>query len=90
VSRELAILLYNQMMSNPSTDHHVTLTFTRRDPKTLAYKKRTQKRYDGQIEWLESHWESGFIRIVESVIAFDFEQHHNDFRGCLCIWHHFL
>jgi len=25
-----------------------------------------QKRYDGQTEWLESHWEFGFIRILES------------------------
>jgi hypothetical protein len=38
----------------------------RRDEKTLAYEQRTQKRYDGQTEWLESHWENGFIRILES------------------------
>src|SRR5215216_5355222 len=43
-----------------------TLTFTRRDEKTLAYEQRTQKLYDGQTEWLESHWENGFIRILES------------------------
>lgn len=49
-----------------SFDHRVTLTFTRRDPKVLAYEQRSQKRYDGQTEWLESHWESGFIRILES------------------------
>ena len=42
------------------------LTFTRRDEKTLAYEERNQKLYDGQTEWLESHWESGFIRILES------------------------
>jgi hypothetical protein len=47
-------------------DHRATLTFTRRDEKTLAYEQRAQKRYDGQTEWLESHWESGFIRILES------------------------
>jgi len=43
-----------------------TLAFTHRDSKTLAYQQRTQKLYDGQTEWLESHWESGFIRILES------------------------
>jgi len=49
-----------------SFDYHETITFTRRDEKTLAYEQRTQKRYDGQTEWLESHWEFGFIRILES------------------------
>jgi THAP domain-containing protein 4 len=49
-----------------SFDHRDTLTFTRRDEKTLAYEQRAQKRYDGQTEWLESHWESGFIRVLES------------------------
>ena len=48
-----------------SFDHRDTLTFTRRDEKTLAYEQRAQKRYDGSTEWLESHWESGFIRILE-------------------------
>ncbi len=43
-----------------------TLTFTRRDEKTLAYEQRTQKRYDGQTEWLESHWENGFIRVLDN------------------------
>jgi THAP domain-containing protein 4 len=49
-----------------SFDHRDTLTFTRRDEKTLAYEQRAQKRYEGQAEWLESHWESGFIRILEN------------------------
>ena len=49
-----------------SFDYRETLTFTRRDEKTLAYEQRTQKRYDGQTEWLESHWENGFIRILEN------------------------
>jgi len=49
-----------------SFDYRETLTFTRRDEKTLAYEQRTQKRYDGTTEWLESHWESGFIRILEN------------------------
>jgi len=49
-----------------SFDYREMLTFTRRDEKTLAYEQRTQKRYDGQTEWLESHWENGFIRILEN------------------------
>ena len=49
-----------------SFDYRETLTFTRRDEKSLAYEQRTQKRYDGQNEWLVSHWENGFIRILES------------------------
>ena len=49
-----------------SFDYRETLTFTRRDEKTLAHEQRTQKRYDGQTEWLVSHWGFGFIRILES------------------------
>ena len=49
-----------------SFDYREALTFTRRDEKTLAYEQRTQKRYDGQTEWLVSHWENGFIRNLES------------------------
>jgi hypothetical protein len=49
-----------------SFDYRETLTFTRRDEKTLAYEQRAQKRYDGTSDWLESHWENGFIRILES------------------------
>ena len=55
-----------QFPSVTSFDYRETLTFTRRDEKTLAYEQRTQKRYDGQTEWLESHWESGFLRILEN------------------------
>ncbi len=43
-----------------------TLTFTRRDEKTLAYEQRAQKLYDGQSNWLESHWENGFISALEN------------------------
>ena len=43
-----------------------TLTVTRRDEKTLAYEQRTQKLYDGQTEYLPSHWENGFISILEN------------------------
>ena len=49
-----------------SFDYRERLIFTRRDEKTLAYEQRAQKRYDGQNEWLESHWENGFIRILEN------------------------
>ena len=49
-----------------SFDIRATLVFTLRDEKTLAYEQRSQKRYDGQTEWLESHWESGFIRSFEN------------------------
>jgi len=49
-----------------SFDYRETLTFTRRDEKSLAYEQKTQKRYDGQTEWLVSHWEFGFIRILDN------------------------
>jgi len=49
-----------------SFDYRESLVFTLRDEKTLAYEQRTQKRFDGQTEWLESHWENGFIRILEN------------------------
>lgn len=49
-----------------SFDYRETLTFTRRDEKSLAYEQRAQKRYDGQTEWLVSHWENGFIRVLEN------------------------
>ncbi len=49
-----------------SFDYRETLIFTRRDEKTLAYEQRTQKRYDGQTEYLQSHWENGFLRILEN------------------------
>jgi len=49
-----------------SFDYRETLIFTRRDEKSLAYDQRAQKRYDGQTEYLISHWENGFIRILEN------------------------
>jgi hypothetical protein len=48
-----------------SFGYRETLVFTRRDEKTLAYEQRTQKLYDGQTEYLQSHWENGFISILE-------------------------
>jgi hypothetical protein len=49
-----------------SFDYRETLVFTRRDEKILAYEQRAQKRYDGQTEYLQSHWESGFLSILEN------------------------
>ena len=49
-----------------SFDYRETLVFTRRDEKILAYEQQTQKLYDGQTEYLQSHWESGFITILEN------------------------
>jgi hypothetical protein len=49
-----------------SFDYRETLVFTRRDEKILAYEQQTQKLYDGQTEYLQSHWESGFISILEN------------------------
>ncbi|HET9906564.1 MAG TPA: FABP family protein [Anaerolineales bacterium] len=49
-----------------SFDYRERLTFTRRDEKTLAYEQRAQKRYDGQTEYLQSHWESGFLSSLEN------------------------
>jgi len=43
-----------------------TLVFTRRDEKTLAYEQRTQKLYDGQTEYIQSHWENGFISTLDN------------------------
>ena len=55
-----------EFLTVTSFDYREQLTFTCRDEKTLAYEQRTQKRYDGQTEWLESHWENGFIRVLEN------------------------
>jgi hypothetical protein len=49
-----------------SFDYRETLVFTRRDEKTLAYEQRAQKHYDGGTEYLQSHWENGFISILEN------------------------
>src|SRR6266536_2976767 len=49
-----------------SFGYRETLVFTPRDEKTLAYEQRTQKLYDGQTEYLQSHWENGFISILEN------------------------
>lgn len=48
-----------------SFEFRESLIFTRRDEKTMAYEQRTQKLYDGQAEYLPSHWENGFLSILE-------------------------
>lgn len=40
------------------------LTFERRDEESLFYMQRTEKRLAGKIEFVLSHWESGFIRVL--------------------------
>lgn len=55
-----------QFPSVTSFQFRETLIFTRRDEKTLAYEQRTQKLYDGQTDYLQSHWENGFISILEN------------------------
>jgi hypothetical protein len=47
-------------------DHRETLTFERRDETTIFYEQRTEKRLRGQTAFLTSHWESGFLRALES------------------------
>ncbi len=49
-----------------SFGYRETLVFTRRDEKILAYEQRTQKLYDGQTEYLQAHWENGFLSILEN------------------------
>jgi hypothetical protein len=57
---------HGQFPGVTSFDFRETLTFTRRDEKTIAYEERTLKLYDGQTEYLPPHWESGFISILEN------------------------
>jgi hypothetical protein len=49
-----------------SFDFRETLTFERRDEGSLFYVQRTQKRPLGQTAFQTSHWESGFLRLLES------------------------
>lgn len=50
----------------PSFEYRETLVFTRRDGRSLAYEQRTRKRFDGQTDDLVSHWENGFIRVLDN------------------------
>jgi len=47
-------------------DYREKLVFTRRNETTLAYEQRTEKRMDGTTEYLTSHWENGFISVLEN------------------------
>ncbi len=49
-----------------SFGYRETLVFARRDEKILAYEQRTQKLYDGGTEYLQSHWENGFLSMLEN------------------------
>lgn len=47
-------------------DYRETLIFERRNAESLFYTQRTDKRPRGQQAFVTSHWESGFIRVLES------------------------
>jgi hypothetical protein len=49
-----------------SFDYRETLVFTRKNDSTLAYDQRTEKRMNGSDEFVPSHWENGFISILEN------------------------
>ena len=49
-----------------SFTYRETLRFMKRDDTSLAYEQQTQKLYDGQIEYLPSHAETGSLHILES------------------------
>jgi len=49
-----------------SFDYREKLVFTRRNETTLAYDQRTEKCMHGTDEYLTSHWENGFISILEN------------------------
>lgn len=47
-------------------DYRETLVFTRKNDSTLAYDQRTEKRMDRTDEYIPSHWENGFISVLEN------------------------
>ena len=47
-------------------DYRENLVFTRKNDSTMAYDQRTEKRTDGTDEFVPSHWENGFISILEN------------------------
>lgn len=49
-----------------SFDYLETLVFTRKNDSTLTYEQRTEKRMDGSDEFVPSHWENGFISMLEN------------------------
>ena len=42
------------------------MIFTRKDISTLAYDQRTEKRVPGSEDFVPSHWENGFMTILEN------------------------
>jgi len=50
---------------NPFT-YQETLTFQRRDENSLSYEQQTVKRLAGASVLLPSHWEDGFLRLLQS------------------------
>ena len=49
-----------------SFDYREKLVFTRKNDSTLAYDQRTEKRMSGTDDFVPSHWENGFITILEN------------------------
>jgi len=49
-----------------SFDYREKLIFTRKNDSTLAYDQRTEKRMSGTDDFVTSHWENGFIGILEN------------------------
>jgi len=49
-----------------SFDYREKLVFTRKNDSTLTYDQRTEKRVNGSDEFIPSHWENGFIKILEN------------------------
>jgi THAP domain-containing protein 4 len=47
-----------------SFDYRERLKFECRDDATLFYEQRTEKRMHGETQFVTSHWESGFIRML--------------------------
>ncbi len=41
------------------------MTFELRNEDMLYYMQRTEKQMAGQMAWVSSHWESGFIRLLK-------------------------
>ncbi len=49
-----------------SFEYRETVVFTWRDQTTLFFDQRTEKRYNAGEPFEVSHWESGFIRILDN------------------------
>jgi hypothetical protein len=49
-----------------SFEYRETLIFTRRNENSLLYEQRTDRRLQGQDGYVKSHWETGFLQILET------------------------